>query len=359
MTQRKKSMFVMAICLAAVAAVGWSPRIDADEPVKQPAKPSQSVGVACVCMPQYTEMAVLEKEIDRAAHDKPDIIILTEHCLGNTAKTASGEEKTAAAEPLPAFGPITTFLSRKAKQHHTYILAGYYRKNPRGEGRYNSAVLLDREGRLAGCYDKVFPTVGELESGVVPGRRAVVFDTDFGRIGAMICFDLNFPELAEAYRKLDVKLMCFVSAFRGGKMLPSLALKNQWFIASAVPGENGVIVDPLGRVLAESSNYGKIACTRINLDSQVVHIDYNVERVRRMKEKYGTQVRIDTASPEAVFLLSSLHPEKSIREMIEEFGVETRDDYFDRSRRERLKRLPAVDGREGLPDAVSREVVPL
>jgi predicted amidohydrolase len=219
-------------------------------------------------------------------------------------------------------------------------------------------VLFDREGRLAGCYDKVFPTDNEMKSGVVPGRRATVFDTDFGRIGAMICFDLNFPELAEAYRQLDVKLMCFVSAFPGGKLLPAMALKHQWFIASAVRRETGVIVDPLGRVLDESSIHNKTIFARINLDSQVVHIDYNAERVRRMKEKYGPLVRIDTAGPEAVFLLSSLHPEKSIREMIEEFGVETRDAYFDRSRRERMKRLPEADGREGLPESVSREVVP-
>ena len=104
--------------------------------------------------------------------------------------------------------------------------------------------------------------------------------------------------------------------------------------------ENGVIVDPLGRVLAESSHYGRVIFARINLDSQIVHIDYNADRVRRLKEAYGPHVSIETASPEAVYFLSSLHPDQSIEEMIEQFEIETLDEYLDRSRGVRKQNLP-------------------
>jgi hypothetical protein len=123
-------------------------------------------------------------------------------------------------------------------------------------------------------------------------------------------------------------------------MIPAAALGNQCFFASAVPGENGLIVDPLGRTLAESSHYGPIIFARINLDSRRVHIDYNADRVRRMKEKYGPQVKIEVASPEADYFLSSLHPEKSIQDMIREFEIETRDAYLDRARGVRQTFLP-------------------
>ena len=103
----------------------------------------------------------------------------------------------------------------------------------------------------------------------------------------MICFDFNFPELLAEYKKQGADMICFLSAYRAGKKIPAAALQNQCFIASAVPEENGVIVDPLGRTLAESSHYGKIIFARINLDCRVAHIDYNVDRVRRLKEKYG------------------------------------------------------------------------
>ncbi len=334
---------IVALVLLCVL-IGRGGEQNGNEQIKKHEKPgSRLVGVSCVCYPQYTSRKKMEKLIDTAALDKPDIILLTEGCMQNTPRSAKREEKNARSEPLPTPGPITRFLARKAKQHRTYIIASYWRKDPQGRGRYNSAVLIDRQGKLVGYYDKVFPTIGEMEEGVIPGRQAVVFDTDFGRIGAMICFDLNFPELAAEYKEQGVELLCFLSAFRGGKMVPALAMKNQCFFASAVPEEGGVIVDPLGRTLAESSRYGRIIFSRINLDSQIVHIDFNIDRVRRLKEKYGPLVKVETASPEAVYFLTSLHPDKSIGEMMREFKIDTRDAYLDRARSVRQQHLPKAE----------------
>lgn len=331
----------LAVLLVLADRVGETSGADKVQPHRTPR--TRLVGVSCVCHPPGRSVAEMEQLIDAAALDKPDLILLTEGCMHNTPPGASREEKDARSEPLPEPGPITRFLSRKAAQHHTYVMASYWRKSPRGPGRYNSAVLLDRQGKLVGYYDKMFPTIGEMEDGVLPGKGAVVFDTDFGRIGAMICFDFNFPELLSEYKKRGAELICFLSNYRAGRLIPAAALRNQCFIASAVPGENGVIVDPLGRTLAESSHYGRIIFAKINLDSQVVHIDYNADRVRRLKEKYGPLVKVETASPEAVYFLSSLHPEKSIQAMIEEFQVETLDAYLDRSRSVRLRELPKDD----------------
>ena len=330
---------VLSIALAAGAEEASSP-----EHAKKPGKlDSRVVGVSCICYPDGRSIAEMEKLIDTAALDKPDLILLTEGCMQNTPSTASRQEKDARSDPLPKPGPITQFLTRKAAQYRTYIIASYWRKSSHGPGRYNSAVLFDRQGKVVGYYDKMFPTIGEMEGGVLPGRGAVVFDTDFGRIGAMICFDFNFTELLAEYKKRGAELICFLSNYRAGRLIPAAALRNQSFIASAVPGENGVIVDPLGRTLAESSDYGRIIFSRINLDSRVVHIDYNVDRVRHLKEKYGAYVKVETASPEAVYFLTSFHPEKSIRAMLEEFEIETLDAYLDRARSVRLHDLPKAD----------------
>ncbi|MDD5521452.1 MAG: carbon-nitrogen hydrolase family protein [Kiritimatiellae bacterium] len=282
---------------------------------------------------------ILEGYIDTAALDKPDIIILTEGFLHNAARSASREEKDSKSEILPEGGAITRFLSRKASEHKTYIIASYWRKNDKGKGRYNSAVLLDRQGRVVGAYDKVYPTIGEMEGGVLPGECAKVFQTDFGKVGALICFDLNFRELMAEYKNKGAELICFLSAYRGGFAVRSLAFENQMFIASSVPGENSVIVDPMGRVLAESSAYGKIIFAKINLDSKVVHIDYNAERVADLKKKYQESVKVEVFSPEAVYFISSHHPEKSVEDMIKEFNIEIYDAYRDRARAERKKYL--------------------
>ena len=286
------------------------------------------------------EMKMWEDFIDTAALDKPDIILLPEIFLKNTADSCSKGEKNSKAELLPEGGAITKFLSRKAEEYKTYIFASYWRRDEKERGRYNSAVLFDREGKIAGVYDKMFPTIGEMEDGVLPGEGAKVFQTDFGRIGAIICFDLNFRELLTDYKNKGVELLCMLSAFRGGFMVPAAAFQNQIFIATSTPGENSVIVDPLGRILAESSMYGRVISARVNLDSQIVHIDYNQQKVADMKKQYQQYVKIEVASPEAVYFLSSLHSGKSIQEMIREFEIGTLDEYLDRARREREKHLP-------------------
>jgi predicted amidohydrolase len=301
---------------------------------------SYSTGTGETPEKMQNALAQWEYQIDFASLDKPDIILIPEIFMQNVSHSASQAERIEKADLLPEGGEITKFVSRKAKEHKTYIFASYWRKDEKEKGIYNSAVLFDREGKIAGVYDKMFPTIGELEYGTIPGDGAKVFDTDFGRIGAFICFDLNFDELLEDYHRKGAELLCMLSAFRGGFMVNSAALRQQLFIATSTPGENSVIVDPLGRTLAESSAYGRIIFSKINLDSQIVHIDFNVERVANLKRKYQEYVSIEVASPEAVYFISSIHPEVSVQDMIKEFEIEIRDDYFARARRERLKYLP-------------------
>ena len=91
---------------------------------------------------------------------------------------------------------------------------------------------------------------------------------------------------------------------------------------------------PPGPDAGRIEQYGRIIFARINLDSRVVHIDYNADRVRRMKEKYGPYVKVETASPEAVYFLSSLASARSrFGDMIREFEIETLDAYLDRAER--------------------------
>ena len=82
-----------------------------------------------------------------------------------------------------------------AREYHAYIVPWDY--EPRYDGRvYNSAYILDREGREIGRYHKVNLTYGELTGGIVNGDDCPVFNLDFGRIGIMICFDNYCPEIA-------------------------------------------------------------------------------------------------------------------------------------------------------------------
>jgi hypothetical protein len=238
---------------------------------------------------------------------------------------------------------VTQFLAAKARRYKCYIYAGYPRRAA-VPGRYhNSAVLFDRQGRIACVYDKTFPAVEEIERGILPGRGAVTFDTDFGRVGAGICFDFNFRdrELFPEYRRQKTELFCFLSAFPGGFQLPIVAYENQMFIATAICGEpnKGRIVNPLGRIVKDGRAEGTAIFAEINLDYRMLHMGLNQHKIPALKAKYKKLVQVDAAREEGVYLLTSLHPEVSVDQMIQEYELETLDDYFQRSLRKRARAL--------------------
>jgi predicted amidohydrolase len=270
--------------------------------------------------------------IDRAAHDRPDIIVLPETFTGLGCGT---EMWFRTAETVP--GPTASRLSEKARQHRCYIVCPIVRRQ--GALVHNSAVLLGRDGDVVGAYDKMHPTIGEIEAGITPGAEAAVFDTDFGRVGCAICFDLNFRDVAEGLKSRGAELVCFPSMYRGGLQTRIWAFEYSVFLASATPGEGSVLVDPLGNVLEQSSAYEPIISRRINLDYADFHIDGNNARWQDIKAKYGDAVELDILSPEARFVLYSHHPERTAQEIIEEFGLERTSAYFARANRSRRAAL--------------------
>ena len=90
-------------------------------------------------------------------------------------------------------GPTVTAMQALAKKHHTYIVCPIDRKE--GNRRYNSAVLIDRNGKVVLVYNKVYPYWSEFDLGkpVDVGDQVTVYQADFGRVGLATCFDVNFP----------------------------------------------------------------------------------------------------------------------------------------------------------------------
>lgn len=91
-------------------------------------------------------------------------------------------------------GPSWQLLSSKARQWKMYVTGTTYIR--RGDLVYNTAPLFDRQGKLMGTYEKVKLFDPELDQGATPGNHFPVFDTDFGRIGIITCYDSWFPETA-------------------------------------------------------------------------------------------------------------------------------------------------------------------
>ena len=80
-----------------------------------------------------------------------------------------------------------------------------------GGGIANSAIYLDREGTLAGVYRKTH-LFGAESQAFVPGDELLIADLEGYRIGFMICFDVEFPEVARVLAQAGADLLVTISA---------------------------------------------------------------------------------------------------------------------------------------------------
>jgi predicted amidohydrolase len=128
-----------------------------------------------------------------------DLIVFPESVTTGFAPQATLEELYDMAETIP--GPFIEEVSALAKRLSVHVVLPVYEKGLEKGVIYNSSVLIDYEGRILGTYRKthLFPTERRSAGGwSTPGREAPVFDTDLGKIGMIICYDGDFPELSRA-----------------------------------------------------------------------------------------------------------------------------------------------------------------
>jgi predicted amidohydrolase len=184
--------------------------------------------------------------IDRAGQAKPDIICLPE------AMTAvgTGLAYDQVAEPIP--GPTSERLGEKAREHNCYLVACYNERD--GQGVYNTSVLIDRQGKLVGKYRKCYVPREEIEVGITPGDECPVFQTDFGKVGMMICWDVHYVEPAQrlALKGAEIILMPIWDGYE--TLMKARAIENHVYLATCAYGNPSWIIDPEGQVLAEAKD---------------------------------------------------------------------------------------------------------
>lgn len=270
-----------------------------------------------------------EKELKQVLPDKPDLIVLPEFC------DLSGEGE---AYLLVRKNQVLDYFSSVAKSNHCYIAFGMQRKDSEGYWR-NSCVVVDRNGGIAGIYNKNFPTIGEMESGIKACDKSQIIQCDFGRVAIAICYDLNFDELRTKYAKEKPDLIIFSSMYHGGLAQSIWAYTcRSYFVGSVYRATPSEIRNPMGEVVATTTNYFDFVVEKINLDCKLVHLDYNWEKLTALKEKYGTSVSITDPGKLASVLVTSKDSKTTASQMIKEFGIEQLDDYLNRARDFRLSK---------------------
>lgn len=284
--------------------------------------------------------------LDRALQVEPDLVCLPE--AFHNAGLAAGPVAT--AEPLD--GPTVAAFARKARQAHCAIVCPIHTLE---NGRiYNSAVLLDRSGTIAGVYHKRCPVTSAsdytmLEQGVTPGDSLPVFDLDFGRLGIQICFDIGFPENWQALADQGARLILWPSAYDGGFPLRVYAFLHHAYVVSSTRTGRSRVIDPCGEPLCETTDRDPVAWRDINLDYLVYHWDWNMDVAQRIRATYGDAVDIRAWDPgSAHAIVEPVDPSITCARLQQEFGFESSAEYHERHRRA-YERLRA--GEAALPQA--------
>ncbi len=269
-------------------------------------------------------LAFWQDQLQAVWPSRPDLVLLPECC--NLPHEFPIEQWRPYAEQTR--DQFEVFFGELAREHQCYIAFAPCRLNPNGT-LLNSVQMLDRTGQTLGQYDKTHLTLSEIdEGGLVCGQGPVLFETDFGRIGTAICFDLNFDSLKQRYQKLKPDLMLFSSMFHGGLQQTSWAYDLRCHFAAAIWDLPSAILSPVGQTLATTTNYTRHVTETINLDCQLIHLDYHAEKLRAMKKKYGQAVTITDPGLLGSVLVTSESPDRTAMDLFVEFQMQPLDAYL-------------------------------
>ncbi len=270
-------------------------------------------------------LEVIRDVIDTEAARGVDLVILPETWRG---------QKDDTMETLD--GPTINAMSTLARKHRTYIVCPIDRKD--GDRRMNSAVLLDRSGKVVFVYDKVFPYWSEFDhkKKVDLGASAPVYQADFGRIGLAICFDVNFPEVWKRLADQGAELVVWPSAYSAGSTLQAHALNQHFYIVSSTWVRDCIVYDITGeQILYQKSKDINATHVTLDLDRGIYHQNFNIPKRDKLLKEHNEEVEQEEhLEREQWFVLRARRPGVSARELARQYGLEELRDYINRSRRE-------------------------
>lgn len=302
----------------------------------------RDISVATIDVKEFRTVETLEarmstvlERMDEVAAMKPDMVCLPE--LFNTVGVKEKKTIRELAEDEVNPGPVTSSIAAFARTNSCYVACPLYTKK---DGHYyNSVILIDRKGSIAGVYHKIHPTKEEIigirgsgDARITPGafgQSAV--ETDFGKIGVQLGYDVHWTDSWEDLKKQGVDIILYSSAFSAGRMLSYFAWSNNCYIISSTP-ELSQIFDVSGNVLDSSSFFVRYAWAKVNVEKVNTDTWPTNSRISAIYRKYGDKVRIKVWGNTEVITIESRDPELNVNDIMKEFDLETVDEAIERSR---------------------------
>jgi predicted amidohydrolase len=207
---------------------------------------------------------MFEAPIAEAAKLKADLVVLGE----TLTYVGLGKSYVDCAEPVP--GPSTEYFGALARQHKLYLVVGLLERDKHLV--YNAAVLIGPDGELVGKYRKVCLPRSEVDGGIAPGDEYPVFETQFGRVGIMICYDGFFPEVARELTNRGAEVIAWPVWGCNPMLAAARACENHVYVVSSTYEDISrnwmvsAVFDHTGNTIALAKEWGTVAIAEVDLD---------------------------------------------------------------------------------------------
>ena len=179
----------------------------------------------------------------------------------------------------PTTSPSTAMLLEVAKSCGIYLVGGSIPERGTDGNVYNTCVIVNPEGEIVGKHRKMHLFDISIPGGITfkesdtltAGKSFTTFDTEYGRIGVGICYDLRFPEQSAIMREKGCKMLIFPGAFNMTTgpahwelLLRARALDNQCYVAAVSPARDetagyhawghSTVISPWGDIVATTEH---------------------------------------------------------------------------------------------------------
>ncbi len=240
-----------------------------------------------------------EKLLDNCACTSADIIVFPE--LWTTGWDCGNFNKY--SEELYS-SKTYRFLNKTAEKYHSNIVGGSSILHKKNEKDRNTCIILDRNGNLINTYDKyhLFSHRGQSEGRYLEeGKSPLIVNTDAGRLGISICYDIRFPELFRLYAFNGADIIINMTAWPKSfideyiTLAKARAIENQiFFVASCLTGKindsfffsgNSCVFDYKGGIIAKLDEEESVLCCEINTD-EMIGYRQQMPVLKDTKQKY-------------------------------------------------------------------------
>ena len=220
-------------------------------------------------------------------HPETDLIVFPE--LSITGYDATRQEFLEMAE-TPKEGEGIAALKELARRYNVYITYGYAEKEK--DVMYNSMILLGRNGETVQNYRKIHP-FGDEKKWCMPGARFCIAETDFGKLGMMICYDTSFPEMAGSLCRMGADMLVICSnwekpySYDWDLVTSCRAYDNTLYVAAA----NRTGDDRVTKFFGHSRILDPIGHPLVKLDGEqegYIWASIDLEETDRLREGYYT-----------------------------------------------------------------------